>query len=113
MSRAARIYFISCAGLIGYALAYTMPSYAHLPHLFYDPSTRKWLFATNLGPIPMGYVGQAIWGVAGALIAGGIAGVITSRMRHEPSQQAWSLWGAWALTAFAIVMAYFAWNNWP
>ena len=110
---AARAYFVACGALIGFALTYTLPIYAQLPRTIYDPVARRWQWATNLGPIPMGYVGQIVWGVAGALIAGGLAGLVVSRMRREPSERAYGLWAAWALTAIAIVCAYFTWNNWP
>jgi hypothetical protein len=112
-SPAARAYFIACAALIGFTLLYTLPVYAQLPRTFYDPVARRWQWAANLGPIPMGYVGQIIWGVAGALVAGGVAGLIVSRLRREPSERAYGLWAAWTLTAIAIVGAYFTWNNWP
>jgi hypothetical protein len=112
MSRPERTYFASCAALIGFALAYALPIYAHLPHHYYDPVAHRWAWATNLGPIPMGYVGQIGWGVAGALIAAGLALAITAR-RGEPSERAHALWAAWSLTAVAIVIAYFTWNNWP
>src|SRR5262249_2026465 len=75
----ARIYYAACAALIGYALAYTLPIYGRLPHTFYDPVARRWFFAANATPIPMGYIGQIVWGIAGALIAAGITMVMTAR----------------------------------
>ncbi|HEY7955132.1 MAG TPA: hypothetical protein VII38_07555 [Polyangia bacterium] len=113
MKRASRAFFVACAALIGFVLAYALPVYARLPRTFYDPVARRWQWASNLGPIPMGYVGQIVWGIAGALICGGLAGLITSRFKREPSERAFSLWTAWALTALAIVLGYFTWNNWP
>lgn len=112
-SAASRAYFIACGAVIGFALTYTLPIYAQLPHHFYDPVARRWQWARNLGPIPMGYVGQIVWGIAGALVAAGVAGLIVSRRTREPSERAYGLWAAWALTALAIVGAYFTWNNWP
>jgi hypothetical protein len=113
MTSAARAYFAGCAALIGFALAYALPIYAGLPNSFYDPVARRWAFAVRMGPIPMGYVGQMVWGVAGALVAAGVAAALCSRVSREPSERAWGLWGAWALTAVVVVLAYFTWNNWP
>ncbi len=113
MSRASRIYFSSCAALIGFALFYALPIYARLPRPFYDPIKRVWTIASQLGPIPMGYVGQLCWALGGALACGGVAALITSRLKAEPGERAWTLWAAWALTAVAVVGGYFTWNNWP
>jgi hypothetical protein len=110
-----RIYYASCAALIGFALTYTLPIYAHLPRTFYDPVAHRWYFAANSTPIPMGYIGQIVWGIAGALIAAGATMVITSRRAATggPSERGAVLGAAWALTAVAIVIGYFTWNNWP
>jgi len=107
------VFFASCAALIGFALFYTLPIYARLPRTFYDPVTRHWFFAANSTPIPMGYVGQIVWGIAGALIGAGAAMALTSRRTAPPSDRAFVLGAAWALTAIAIVIGYFTWNNWP
>jgi len=112
-TKSARAYFMSCAALIGFALAYTLPIYARLPRTIYDPVARRWAWAVNLGPIPMGYLGQIIWGLAGALIGAGVAGLVLARLKREPSERAYALWAAWALTAVVIVGGYFTWNNWP
>ena len=113
MNRGERSFFAACAALIGFALAYALPIYARLPHHFYDPIARRWMLARSAGPIPMGYVGQIVWGVAGALVAGGACAIIVARLRHEPTERAYGLWGAWALSALVLVGAYFTWNNWP
>ena len=113
MNRAERIYFMACAALIGFALAYALPIYARLPHHFYDPIARRWLLATNAGPIPMGYVGQILWAIGGALLAGGVTWMIAGRKKSAPSDRAFALGSAWALTAVVIVLGYFTWNNWP
>jgi hypothetical protein len=34
-------------------------------------------------------------------------------MKKEPGERAFVLATAWALTAIAIVIGYFTWNNWP
>ena len=71
---------------IGFALFYTLPIYARLPRTFYDPVARRWFFAANSTPIPMGYVGQIVWGIAGALVAAAaIAMMLTSRTKSAPS----------------------------
>jgi len=106
-------FFGVCGAVIGFAIMYTLPIYARLPRTFYDPVARRWFFAANSTPIPMGYVGQIIWGIAGALIAGGIAMMIGARMRSAPSDRAFALGSAWTLTAIVIVLGYFTWNNWP
>ena len=111
--KAGRIYLAACAGLIGFALFYALPIYAHLPHNYYDPVARRWFFAANATPIPMGYVGQIVWGIAGALIAAGATMMATSRKKLPPGDRAYALGAAWALTAIVIVIGYFTWNNWP
>jgi hypothetical protein len=113
VSGAARSYFAACAALIGFAILYALPIYARLPNTFYDPVARRWHVAVTLGPIPMGYFGQIAWGLSGALIAAGIALAISSGRARAPSERAFALWGAWALSAAVIVIGYFTWNNWP
>ncbi len=113
MKAGSRVFFAACAGLIGFALLYTLPIYARLPRTFYDPVARRWHWASNLGPIPMGYVGQLGWGVLGGLAFGGLASLVASRRKSEPSERAFALWSAWALTALGIILGYFTWNNWP
>ena len=108
-----RIFYATCAALVGFTLLYTLPIYARLPRTFYDPVARRWFFAASSTPIPMGYVGQIIWGIAGALIAAGLAMVVTSRMKSAPSDRAFALGTTWTLTAIAIILGYFTWNNWP
>ena len=111
-----RVYYAACAALVGFALTYTLPIYAHVPHTYYDPVARRWFFAANATPLPMGYIGQIIWGIAGALIAAGVTMMVTARRRSStegPSERGAALGAAWALTAVAIVIGYFTWNNWP
>jgi hypothetical protein len=110
---AGRVYLAACAGLVGFAFAYALPIYAHLPRNYYDPLARRWFFAASATPIPMGYVGQIVWGVAGALVAAGVTMMVTSRKKGTPSDRAFVLGAAWALTALGIVIGYFTWNNWP
>jgi hypothetical protein len=107
-----RVYFVSCAALIGFAICYALPIYAHLPLHYYDGVAHRWLWTAAAGPLPMGYYGEQAWGIAGALLCAGIASVIT-RLMKPPSERAYVLWGAWALTALVVVLGYFTWNNWP
>jgi hypothetical protein len=106
------VYFATCAAVIGFALCYALPIYARLQRPYYDPIMRRWFIADHAPPIPMGYLGQIAWAVAGALVAGGVAWALTSG-RRAPTARAHTLAAAWALTAIAIVVAYFTWNNWP
>ena len=108
-----RVFYATCAGLIGFVLLYTLPIYARLPRSYYDPVNRRWFFAANATPIPMGYIGQIVWGIAGALIAAGVAMMLTARKKSAPSERAFALGAAWTLTAIVIVIGYFTWNNWP
>src|SRR3954453_8818610 len=103
MKRASQLYFAACAGLIAFALFYTLPIYARLPRTFYDPVARRWQWARGLGPIPMGYVGQILWGVGGGVLGALVAVLITSPLKREPSERAYGLWAAWSLTAVGIV----------
>jgi hypothetical protein len=113
MNGGARAYFVGCAAIMGFALAYVLPLYAQLPHHFYDPMARRWVWASSLGPLPMGYVGQLAWGVGGAALTAALAGLTVTRMRREPSERAYALFAAWSLTALLVAVAYFTWQNWP
>ena len=106
------VYFGACAACIGFAIFYALPIYARLTRPYYDPIARSWFLADHAPPLPMGYVGQLLWALAGALVCGGVAYALTAGKR-VPSARAHALAAAWALTAIAIVVAYFTWNNWP
>lgn len=109
--RGGRVYFAVCAALIGFAVFYALPIYARLTRPFYDPVARRWFLADHAPPIPMGYVGQILWALVGALLLGGVTWALVGR--RAPSERAFALASAWALTAIAIVAGYFTWNNWP
>ena len=113
MNRGERLFFAACAAMVGFALAYALPIYARLPHHFYDPIARRWLLARTAGPIPMGYVGQIVWAIGGALVAFALTWAIAGRAKSAASDRAIALGSAWALTAVVIVIGYFTWNNWP
>jgi hypothetical protein len=113
MTRGARIYFAGCAALIAYALCYALPIYARLPRPFYDPIGHRWLFTAAAGPIPMGYVGQILYGAIAALAAAALTQLVCRRVRSQPSSETFGLFAAWTLTVVGIVGGYFTWNNWP
>lgn len=94
--------------LIGFCLAYIMPSYAHTPNFFYDPLNHRWTFGASPGPIPMGYLGMCGYGLCGAAI-----GVLVSFVAPKLEKRGVSLLGAWALTALWLASAYFVWSLWP
>jgi len=108
----ARSYFTVCAMLCGFALGYLLPPWAHLPYAIYDPVARLWLIGRAPGAVPMGYYGQILYGVGGALVCGAIARLVGSRLAAR-SARAWGLWAAWSLTALGLAAAFCAWNNWP
>jgi hypothetical protein len=112
VTRAERVYFVVCAAAIGFSLAYALPIYAHLAHHYYDPLAHRWIWTNNAGPVPLGYYGQQLWALAGALLSAGVASLVT-RFAPATSDRAHMLWGAWALTSLGIVLGYFTWNNWP
>jgi hypothetical protein len=49
-----RVFYATCSALVGFVIFYTLPIYARLPRTFYDPVARRWFFAANSTPIPMG-----------------------------------------------------------
>ena len=110
------VFFGVCAAIVGYALLYTLPIYARLPRTFYDPLARRWFVASSASSVPMGYYGQIVWGIAGALIVSGVVMMLTSRRARAGAtapDRAFALGTAWTLTTIAIVLGYFTWNNWP
>jgi uncharacterized membrane protein YeaQ/YmgE (transglycosylase-associated protein family) len=107
------VFYGVCTAIIAFALFYTLPIYARLPRTFYDPLARRWFVASTAPPVPMGYLGQIVWGISGALVAAGLVMLLTSRAKRPPSERAFALGAAWTLTTIAIVLGYFTWNNWP
>ena len=112
-ARRRRVLYATCAGLVGFVIVYTLPIYVRLPRTYYDPLARRWFFAASAPPIPMGYVGQILWGLGGAIVAAAMATLLAARKKEAPSERAFALGAAWTLTAIAIVLGYFTWNNWP
>jgi hypothetical protein len=112
MSPGGRAYFASCVALCTAALAYLLPVYARLPRPIYDPVARHWTLDRSVGAVPIGYYGQ----ISYALVLGALAFALTSlvtRALREPTERGYGLWAAWSLTALGVVLAWFAWNNWP
>ena len=107
---AGRAFLAACGALIGWALGYALPIYARLARAFYDPIARHWFWGRSTAPIPMGYVGQVLWALGCALVAGALGWALGKK---APSARAYALGSAWALSALVIIAAYFTWNNWP
>jgi hypothetical protein len=109
---APRAYLAGCAAIIGFALGYALPAFGRLANLYYDPIARRFLVGARPGPLPMGYLGQVLWGAGCALAGAGATWAVVGR-RRAPSESSLGLAAAWALTALVLVGAYFTWNNWP
>src|SRR5215471_19159542 len=98
MPRWQRVFAVSCAAAIAYALTYVLVDYAKIPRPIYDPLARTFSMGTRPVGVPMGYVG--LWGyalLAGALVAGRVLGLL----------------GAWTATAWLLAAGYYIWNNFP
>lgn len=104
-------YVALCAALIGWGLGYALPAYARLPSLFYDPQPGRWVLGARPGPIAMGYYGQILYGLAGALLAAPLGALVGRRRGLAPGDA--GLLAAWTLAVLALVGAWFTWNNWP
>ena len=102
-------YFAVCGGLTGWALGVLVPSYARWPTPFYDPAARRWLLARTAGPLPIGYYGLVLYGVAFALIGAAVGRLAGRRAQSE------SIWlgAAWAMTAVVVTCAYYTFQLWP
>ena len=104
---------VAAAALIGFALAYAVPVVLGSSNLVYDPLARRFLVAARPAALLMGYYGQLLHGLVGALALGLLAGLVVARRRRPPAPATTSLLSAWALTLLALVGAYFTWQNWP
>ena len=102
---------LSCVSLalIGFCVAYLLPSYATAPNLFYDPLAHRWSFGASSGPIPLGYVGMFAYGVSGALVGVLVSLLVSARV----SARTLGLFAVWALSALWLAVAYFVWSLWP
>ena len=54
-----------------------------------------------------------LYASAAALVFAAATFAALALRRRAPGEQAIGLAAAWALTAVALVGAYFTWNNWP
>lgn len=109
-----RAYFIACAAVIGWCLAYVLSDFAGWPSLTYFQYERAWrLVEGRPGFLPSNYVGTVLWGVGGAVVAGLLTWLGSRFVRRELPRRHLMLAGAWALTAFAMGGLYFTWNLWP
>ncbi|HKA86996.1 MAG TPA: hypothetical protein VKE22_04985 [Haliangiales bacterium] len=113
MPRWQRVYLTACAGLLAFALGYTLTDYARIPHLFYVPAERAFRLAGNVPGAALGYLGQWLWGALAAAAAAAATWVVAGRVRREASGRALGLAFAWAATAIVFAAGYFVWNNWP
>ncbi len=108
-----RIHVTVCAGLIAWMLGYAGVDYARLPHPTYFPLEHEWRMAGRVAGLPSGYVGLWLWAwLFAALVAGALH--LGLRWRRTPlSDRGIGLGLAWALSAAALAVGYFTWNNWP
>ena len=108
-----RRYVVGCCAIIGFALAYVLCDFGMWPRLTYFPYEREFHFVTDPGSIPSNYLGMVLWGLGGALVAGVLATLAVRRVKLELPRTWVRLFGAWALTSFALAGGYFTWNLWP
>ncbi len=113
MPRWQRVYLSACAGILAFAVAYTVTDYAHVPRLFYVQIDRTFRLAEGLAGLPSGYVGQWLWGALAGAAAAAATWLVAGLVRREVAERTLGLAFAWAATAVVFAAAYFAWNNWP
>jgi hypothetical protein len=95
--------------LLGFCIGYILPSYAKTPNLFYDPLAHTWMFGPNPGPIPLGYLGMCLYGLAGASVGVLVSVLLPTRL----ATRTFGLLAAWTITALWLSVAYFVWSLWP
>ena len=101
MTRGLRWGFAICGSVIGYALGYAMPAFSRVPNLYYDPLAHRFLFGQRPGPLPMGYLGQVLWGIGGALVLGSGTWGLTALARTDADgsgDRASRLTSMWTIT---------------
>lgn len=113
MPRWQRIYATVCAAVVGYALGYVLCHFAGWRKLTYYPYEREWHLVDRAGNVPMAYVGTVLWGLGGAAVGGALGYALARLWNRELTRRWLSLFGAWALTAFAYAGLYYTWNLWP
>ena len=111
-----RAYLVGTGAMIGFALAYALPSVAGLPLVIYEPLAHRFSLGLPAGGVTLGYFGQVLWGLLGGLLGsllGAGMGFGAARRGRSLTEATSILAAAWALTALALVGAYFTWLNWP
>ena len=109
-----RRYVVACAAVVGFCLAYAACDYAEWSRLAYLPHERSWTWiAGPPGAAASTYLGTALWGVCGAVVAGGAVWLAARVVRRGLSSRWLDLAGAWAGAAFLFAGAYYTWNLWP
>jgi hypothetical protein len=108
-----RRFLVATAAIVGYSVGYVLCDFGGFSKLTYEPVERVWHFTDRPTPLSMQYLGIVLWGVCGALVAGGLAYGATRLVDREVSGQVNTLAGAWALTAFGYAGLYYTWGLWP
>jgi hypothetical protein len=108
-----RRYLTVCAAVIGYCIGYVLCDFASWPRLTYAPLDHAFRMTESPGPLESNYIGIVLWGVSGALLAGGIVAVATKYVRRPLSATWNNLAAAWAFTAFGYAGLYYTWGLWP
>jgi len=104
-------YCAACGGVMGWSLGALLPSYGRWPMLFYDPAQSRWFVARSAGPVPIGYYGLLLYGLAFALVGAGV-GALAGRREPRSADSVW-LGATWALTALLVCGAYYTFQLWP
>jgi hypothetical protein len=109
------LHAVVCASIIGFCLSYLAADFGRWPRVFHDQVEHRLFVADSVvGAGPAGYAGLWLWALAGGLVAGGLAWLVQrARRERGPSGRVIALLHAWALSAFALGVVYFAWNNRP
>ena len=108
------MYFGTCAGVVGFSLAYLLCDYGGWPRLTYFPYEGGWGTTSGWpGAIPMNYVGTFLWGLAGALVLAAATVCGCALWRREAPERWLLLAGAWAVSSAGLTGLYFTWNLWP
>jgi hypothetical protein len=109
-----RIYLAACCGVIGFALAYSLATYAGWPRAVYDPVAREiFLASPPVGRLPLSFLGMVAWGAGGASVGAGVGAAAAALLRRPLDARPLRVVGAWALTAAALGGLFQTWNLWP
>ncbi len=94
---------MACAGVIAFAIAYLVVDLAQLPRLFYLPLERRFVLASHVSTLAIGYFGLWLWAGAAAAIAVTAAGWLAPRRPRSRAARAAGLLSAIACTLAAAV----------